>query len=93
MKLRLSVISMLFFMLSVLFLVLLTLFEASLAGLSVTTERALTLLLLVAPAVLGIAFGILSLLRKETKPWLAILGLLLNGLFGLFHIALLAFAG
>jgi hypothetical protein len=84
---------MLFFILSVLFLLLLTLFEASLAGLSVTTEWALTLLLLVAPAVLGIAFGILSLLRKETKPWLAILGLLLNGLFGLFHIALLAFAG
>lgn len=85
--------SIFFFILSVLFLALLTLFESSLAGLSLTTERILSLLLLVVPAVIGIVFGVLSILRKESRPWLGILGMLLNTLFALFHLLLLSFAG
>jgi hypothetical protein len=93
MKLSLGTKSLVFFLLSVLFLVLLTVFESSLAGLSLTTERILSLLLLVVPAVIGIVFGVLSILRKESRPWLGVLGILLNALFALFHLFVLSFAG
>jgi hypothetical protein len=93
MNLKLSTLSILFFFLSVLFLLLLTQFESSLAGLSLTDERILSLLLLVVPALVGIVFGVLSILRKESRRWLGILGTLLNALFALFHLFLLSFAG
>jgi hypothetical protein len=93
MNLKLSTLSILFFFLSVLFLLLLTQFESSLAGLSLTEERILSLLLLVVPALVGIVFGVLSILRKESRRWLGILGTLLNALFALFHLFLLSFAG
>ena len=93
MKLSLGTKSILFFLLAVLFLVLLTLFEPSLAALSQTVERILSLLLLVLPAIIGIVFGVLSLARKESRRWLAIFGTVLNALFALFHLFLLSFAG
>ena len=93
MKLSLGAKSIALFVLSVLFLLLLTVFESSLAGLSLTAERAISALLLVLPAVIGVVFGILSIIRKEPRPWVAILGILLNALFGLFFIFLLSFAG
>ena len=93
MKSSLGAKSILFFLLAVLFLALMTLFEASLANLSLRTERALSLLLLVLPAVIGVVLGILSVIRKEPKPWLGILGTLLNALFALLHLFLLSFAG
>ena len=93
MKLSLSAKSTLFFLLAVLFLVLLTLFESSLAGLSLTTERTLSFLLLVVPAVIGVIFGVLSVRHREPRPWVGILGILLNSLFALFHLFLLSFAG
>ena len=93
MKMNLGAKSILFFLLAVLFLVLLTLFESSLAGLSLIAERILSLFLLVVPAVIGILCGILSIVRRESKPWIGILGTLLNGLFAFFHLFLLSFAG
>jgi len=93
MNLKLSTLSILFFLLSLLFLLLLTRFESSLTGLSLTAERILSLLLLVVPALAGIVFGVLSILRKESRRWLGILGTLLNALFALFHLFLLSFAG
>ena len=93
MKLSLGAKSIALFGLSILFLPLLTVFEASLAGLSLTAERAISALLLVLPAVIGIVFGILSIMRKEPRPWVAILGVVLNVLFALFFIFLLSFAG
>ena len=93
MKLSLSMKSVVSFLVAVLFLVLLTLFESSLTGLSLTTERILSFLLLVVPAVIGTIFGVSSLVQKEPHPWLGILGILLNGLFALFHLFLLSFAG
>jgi hypothetical protein len=93
MNLSLAAKSLSFFLLSVLFLVLLTLFEGSLTGISLTTERILSLLLLVAPALVGIVLGVLSRIRKEPRAWLGILGVLLNTLFALVHGFLLAFAG
>jgi hypothetical protein len=93
MKSSLGAKSIFLFLLSVLFLALLTLFESSLAGLSLTTERILSLLLLVVPAVIGIVFGVLSILRKESRPWIGMLGMLLNTLFALFQLLLVSFAG
>ena len=85
--------SIFFFILSVLLLILLTLFESSLAGLSLSAEKMLSLLLLVVPAVIGAVFGVLSIVRKESRRWIAILGILLNALFAVFHLFLLSFAG
>ena len=93
MRLNLAVKSIVLFELSVLFLLLLTLFESSLSGMSLTAEKAISALLLVLPGVLGIVFGILSLIRKEPKRWIAILGIFLNGLFALFHLSVISFAG
>jgi len=93
MKLSLGAKSIALFALSVLLLVLLTVFEASLSGLSLTLERGISALLLVLPGVIGTVLGILSIIRKEPKLWMAILGVLLNTLFALFFIFLLSFAG
>ena len=79
--------------LSVLLLVLLTLFESVLSGMATGAERALTFLLLVLPAAAGAVLGMLSLVRREGQGWLAGLGVLLNTLFALFHLALVLFAG
>jgi hypothetical protein len=93
MKLSLGAKSITLFVLSVLFLLLLTVFEASLAGLSLTAERAISALLLVLPGVIGVAFGVLSIVRKESRLWMAILGILVNVLFALFHLLVISFAG
>ncbi len=53
----------------------------------------ISLLLLVLPAVIGVVFGILSIVRKESSRWIGILGILLNTLFAGFHLFLLSFAG
>ena len=92
MKLSLGAKSIVLFALSILFLVLLTVFESSLSALSLTAERAISAFLLVLPAVIGIVFGIRGIIGKEPKPWVAILGVLLNTLFALFFIFLLSFA-
>jgi hypothetical protein len=93
MNLSFGVKSLILFALSVVFLVLLTWFESLLIGLSVTTERVVSFLLLVLPGIIGIVFGILGIVRKESKIWIAYLGMLLNGLFALFHLFVLSFAG
>jgi hypothetical protein len=92
-KFSLGAISLLLFLLSVVFLILLTLFESSLAGLSISAEKWISGLGLVIPALIGAVFGMLSITRKEPKVWIGILGTLLNGLFALFHLFLLSFAG
>lgn len=93
MKSSLGMKSIIFFLLSVLFLILLTLFESSLAGFSLTAERIISLLLLIVPAVIGAVFGVFSIVRKESRRWLGVLGTLLNALFALFHLFVLSFAG
>ena len=50
------------FMVSIVFLVLLTVFEASFSGMPVTAERIISGLVLVLPGILGAIFGLLSLL-------------------------------
>ncbi|HXQ33402.1 MAG TPA: hypothetical protein VN843_05220 [Anaerolineales bacterium] len=93
MKLSFGAKSLVFFALSVLFLVLITLFESALTGMSLTAERLISALLLVVPGVIGIVFGVLSMLRNEPRVWVAILGVIFNSLFVLFQTAVLFFAG
>jgi len=93
MKFSLGMRSIALFVISVIFLVLLTLFESSLSGLSSTSERIISFLLLVLPAIVGVMLGIMSLARKESKPWVAIVGILFNALFALFHLFVISFAG
>lgn len=93
MKLKLAVASLILFGLSVVLWVLLTLFESALAGMSLGMERLITFLLLVLPAAIGVLLGVMSLMRKEGRMWLAIVGIVLNGLFGLFQLLVILFAG
>ena len=92
-KLSHGAISLILFVLSVIFLILLTLFESSLANLPLNVEKIISGLLLVLPGIIGILFGVSSLMHKEDRRWLAIISILLNSFFALFHIFLLAFAG
>lgn len=93
MKFRLGVQSILLFILSLVFLFLLTLFETSLSGMSLTAEWIITALLLVLAGIIGMVFGIMGILRKEPRGWVAVLGMILNGLFVLFQTGVLLFAG
>ena len=93
MNLSLGMKSIFLFLLSILFLILITLFESALSGLSSGAERLLSLLLLIFPGVVGVIYGILGIARKELRPWVAILGILLNALFALFHLLVISFAG
>ncbi len=85
--------SILLFLISLAMLWIMTLFESFLSGLSTGWEKLVSVLILVVPAAIGVTFGILSLRRKEPKPWIAIAGILLNGAFAIFNILVLAFAG
>ena len=93
MKMNFGAKSLALFLVSVLFLVLLTLFESLLQGLSITVERIISMLLLVVPALIGIVLGILGIRRREDRFWISALGVLLNALFALFHIFVISFAG
>ena len=92
-KLNYAGTSIVLFIISIAMLFLLTLFESSLSGLPTNIERIVSVLLLVLPVVIGVIFGIMSLIQKEPRRWLAILGIVLNGLSALFHISVLSFAG
>lgn len=85
--------SLLLFGLSLLFLTLLTLFESSISGLPILIEKVISMIFLVLPGIIGVILGVTSLARKESKPGLAALGILLNGLFALFHVFVISFAG
>ena len=81
------------FGLSVLFLILLTVFESLLLNLSITGERVVTFLLLVVPALIGLVLGVMGARDRNPNLWMSILGILLNALFALFHLFLISFAG
>ncbi len=93
MKLSFALCSLLLFCLSFVLLLLLTLFESALVGISPVVERLITLLGFVLPAGIGTTIGVISLIRKEGRTGLALLGAILNALFALFHLLILFFAG
>ena len=81
------------FLFSVFALLLLTLFETVLAGLATSTERIIGVFLLVIPGLIGIVFGALGIFKNESRKWLAVTGVILNGLFAAFMTFVLLFAG
>jgi len=93
MKLSLATASLILFGVSVMFLILLTFFEVALLGMSPEAERVISLSGLFLPAAMGAVFGVMSLLRRERRVWLAVTGVVLNTLFALFHLMVILFAG
>ena len=89
----LATISQILFGILVIFLIAWTGFESAWAGMSTVTERILTVLLLVLPAGVGAVLGLLSLIHREGRAWLAITSIVLNSLFALFHLMIVLFAG
>jgi hypothetical protein len=92
-KLNLATGSLFLFGVAIFLWLLLTLFESALVGMSLQGERLITLLGLVLPAAIGAAMGLISLIRKEGRAGLAIVGVLLNTLFALLHLMIVLFAG
>jgi hypothetical protein len=88
-----ATISLILFGLSVICLIFWTVSESVFAGMSASAERIVTFALLVLPAGIGAVLGIMSLMHREGRGWLAISGIVLNTLFALFHLALVLFAG
>jgi hypothetical protein len=78
---------------SIVLLIALTAFESALVGVSQGTQRIITFLASVLPAVIGVVFGIMSLTRKEGRTALAIAGVILNAVFALFHLGIVLLAG
>ena len=85
--------SWLLFGVSVLLLIALTVFESALVGVSLTAQRVISFFALVVPAAIGALLSVISLARQEGNAWLAIIALLLNTLFALFHLFVILFAG
>jgi hypothetical protein len=92
-KQSLAYISLILFGLSIVFLILWTVFESAFLGMSSVAERIVTLSLLVLPAGIGGVAGVRSLINKEGRTALAVTGIILNTLFALFHLALILFGG
>ena len=93
MKWSFAATSLALFVVSILSLLLLTLFESSLTNMSMAAERLVSAILLVLPGVVGVILGVMSFVRKDAKRWMAVLGILLNALLALFFTFVLAFAG
>ena len=85
--------SLLFFAISLVFVIGQTLLDPTIGALSFDVQRWIIFLGIVLPAGVGTVLGVLGLVRKEGKVWLAVLGVILNTLFALFHVAIILFAG
>lgn len=67
--------------------------EPLISNLSNTIQRILMVLTLLLPAVLGIIFAIMGLVKKEHRKWMHIIGLLINLLESIYFGLLVLFAG
>ena len=85
--------SLLIFALSVILLAAFTFSETSLGAMPAATQRGIAFLGLILPAGVGCVLGAISLVRKEGRAWLAVTGIALNGLFAVFHLLIVLFAG
>ena len=70
-----------------------TLFASKIGAWSFGVQRWIIFLGIILPAGAGVVFGVLSLVRREGQTWVAILGIVLNTLFALFHLLIILFAG
>jgi hypothetical protein len=93
MKISLAGRSMLLFGLCIVIMIATTWAESTLGVMSFTIQRIITFLGFVLPAGIGCVLGVMSLVRQEGHPWLATIGILLNGLFAFFHLMIILFAG
>jgi hypothetical protein len=93
MKLSLATTSLICFGFAVVLLLLLTRFESALLGISPEQERIISLFGLVLPAGIGVALGVMSLMRREGRMGLALTSIAFNTLFALFHLMVILFAG
>lgn len=93
MKIDLAGKSLILFGVSFLVMLGLTLFESALIGTSLGIQRLITLVAIVLPAGAGAVLGVLSLVRREGRAWLAATAILLNAAFALFFLAIVLFAG
>jgi len=93
MKLNYAVRSFLTLILSIIFLVILTLLDSTIADLSAVMQRVITILALVITPLTGAVLGLMSFLRKDGSAWLAIICSIVNVLFALFFLAVVLLAG
>jgi hypothetical protein len=93
MKRSLASISLMLFGLSVVFLIVWTVLESALVGMSTVTERIVIVALLILPAGIGTVLGAMSLMYREGKTGLAVTGITLNTIFAIFHLLIVLFAG
>lgn len=93
MKIDLAGKSLILFGVSFLVMLGLTLFESALIGTSLGVQRLIALVGIVLPAGAGAVLGVLSLVRREGRAWLAAAAILLNAAFALFFLAIVLFAG
>lgn len=80
-------------MFSVLAFMLLSYFEAILARLSNSAEQIISAVVLVLPRLFGAFFGVFGLIKSESRKWIAITEIVLNGIFTAFMKFVLSFAG
>ena len=93
MKLNYAVRSLLTLVLSIIFVLILTLLDSTIAGLPAMMERMIIILALVITPLIGTVLGMLGFLRKDGPAWLAIICSVANALFALFYLAVVFFAG
>lgn len=93
MNLNYAVRSLLILVLSIIFLLILTLLDSTIADLSAMVQRVITILALVITPLTGVVLGMMSFLRKDGPAWLAIICSVVNALFALFYFTVVFFAG
>ncbi len=67
--------------------------DSALASLSLTLQRWIVVVTLILPATLGMIMGMLALRQRSDRWLVALISIILNGLFALFYLALLGIAG
>ena len=85
--------SLLLFGISLVVVIGQTLLDSTVGAVSFGVQRLIIFLGIVLPAGVGAALGVLSLVRKEGRAWMAVFGVVLNTLFALFHLLILLYAG
>jgi hypothetical protein len=93
MKLNYAVRSLLILFLSIVFLLIFTLLDSTIADLSAILQRVITIVALVITPLIGTVLGVMSFLRKDGPVWLALICSVANALFALFYLAVVFFAG
>jgi hypothetical protein len=92
-NLSFAVRSVLLFGLSVVLLIVYNLADSAIGVMPLIADRIIVVLAFIAPTVIGVLLGIRSIIRREGKTWLALAGILLNGLFAAFHLMIVLLAG